>query len=408
MDQIVAELRRAGSAVENDGLSVYGMTSVLKSAMSDRNRLEAALTGGIGALDRVAERVPDGQLTAGLSCATWLSQHCQMSSSAAHAQVRLARQLPFLPDTARAFERGEISPQHASVVARSVELVARGEGDQGEAEARLLEEARVRDPRDLFRWGLSLVHELAPREMEAEEDQRVERRFLNIREAFDGGYDIEGYLDPERGARLKTAINGVLGPRRKDDKRRPSQRRADGLDEVAGQVLDSGRLPVRGGQRPHLTITASLETLRGDPGAPAALLDWGFPLSGRALRRIAGDAEITPILVSAKGDPLHVGRRYRTATPKMRRALAERDRRCVWPGCDRPPEWSQGDHELPWARGGETEVESMRLLCVPHHRKLDRGWRLERLADGRRVVHPPRPPEPVSGPAIHDPPPRAG
>src|SRR5438309_11931416 len=111
MDQIVAELRRAGSAVENDGLSVYGMTSVLKSAMSDRNRLEAALTGGIGALDRVSERVPDGQLAAGLSCATWLSQHCQMSSSAAHAQVRLARQLPFLPDTAKAFERGEISPQ---------------------------------------------------------------------------------------------------------------------------------------------------------------------------------------------------------------------------------------------------------------------------------------------------------
>src|SRR5438309_5480050 len=67
MDQIVAELRRAGSAVENDGLSVHGMTEVLKSAMSDRNRLEAALTGGIGALDRVAERVPDGQLTAGLS-----------------------------------------------------------------------------------------------------------------------------------------------------------------------------------------------------------------------------------------------------------------------------------------------------------------------------------------------------
>src|SRR5207237_3849289 len=97
MDQIVTELRGASTGVENDGLTVYGMTEVLKSAMSDRNRLEAALTGGIGALDRVAERAPDGELTAGLSCATWLSQHCQMSSSAAHAQVRLARQLPFLP-----------------------------------------------------------------------------------------------------------------------------------------------------------------------------------------------------------------------------------------------------------------------------------------------------------------------
>ena len=181
----------------------------------------------------------------------------------------------------------------------------------------------------------------------------------------------------------------MLGPRAKDDTRTPSQRRADALDEIVTRVLDSGELPVRGGQRPHLTITASLETLRGDPGAAAGLLDWGWPISGRAVRRIAEDAEITPILVDGRGDPLHVGRRYRTATKKMRRALAERDRRCVWPGCDRPPEWTQSDHIKPWARGGKTEVEGMRLLCTPHHGRLGRGWRLVRQPDGRYTVHPP-------------------
>src|SRR5207237_10571526 len=162
---------------------------------------------------------------------------------------------------------------------------------------------------------------------------------------------------PEGGAILKTALNGLPGPRARDDQRTPGQRRADGLVALATRVLDQGELPVRGGQRPHLTITATLETLRADPGAPAALFDGGIPISGKALRRIAGDAEITPILLSARGDPLHVGRKYRTATPKMRRALAERDRRCVWPGCDRPPEWCDSDHELPWAQGGATEVE---------------------------------------------------
>jgi hypothetical protein len=176
---------------------------------------------------------------------------------------------------------------------------------------------------------------------QAEEERREQRRYLRLTEAFDGGCDIEGYLDPERAAKVKTALNGVLGPRRKSDDRTPSQRRADGLAELADRVLDQGELPVRGGQRPHITITATLETLRGDPGAPAALLDWGIPISGKALRRIAADAEITPILLSSKGDPLHVGRKYRTATPKMSKALAERDRRCVWPGCDRPPDWSQ-------------------------------------------------------------------
>jgi hypothetical protein len=77
MDQIVAELRGASSAVANEGLSVHGMTEVLKATMSDRNRFEAALTGGIGALDRAAERVPDGQLTAGLSCAQYGDHRCR-------------------------------------------------------------------------------------------------------------------------------------------------------------------------------------------------------------------------------------------------------------------------------------------------------------------------------------------
>src|SRR5207302_901679 len=91
--------------------------------------------------------------------------------------VRLARQLPSLPHTNKAFERGELSSQHASMVARSVEMVVRGGGNPGEAEVRLLQEAQYRNPRDLFRWGLSLVHEMAPKEMEAEEQRREDRRY---------------------------------------------------------------------------------------------------------------------------------------------------------------------------------------------------------------------------------------
>jgi len=197
----------------------------------------------------------------------------------------------------------------------------------------------------------------------------------------------------------------VLGPRAKDDHRPPDVRRADGLDQMVDRVLDSGRLPVRGGQRPHLTITASLETLRADPGAPAALLDWGFPISGKALRQVAVDAEITPILVSPGGDPLHVGRRYRTATRKMRKALAERDRRCVWPGCDRPPAWCAGHHRRLWVEGGPTDVDEMTLLCGLHHRKYHAGIRLRRLADGRVEEVPPEALGPVYGPAVHSPPP---
>jgi hypothetical protein len=385
--QIVCALRRAA----DDGLDVDELTELLKVAFTHRNQIDAAVSGVIGALDQAAERAPDGEMTMALSCATWLSHNLQISSSAAHAQVHLARQLPFLPATAAAFERGELSSQHVSVVVRATESVARGGGQPDQAEALMLQEARRRDPRDLLRWGLSLLHQLAPQEMVAEEERRHRRRYLRLSEAFDGGYDLEGYLDPEGGATLKTALNGLLGPRPKDDERTPGQRRADGLVEIATRALDRGDLPVRGGQRPHLTVTATLETLRGDAGAPAALLDWGFPISGKALRRIALDAVITPILLGARGDPLHVGRKYRTATPKMSRALAERDRGCVWPGCDRPPHWAERHHELPWRSGGRTEIDGMSLLCTRHHGLLHRGWRLERLPDRRLIARPPGP-----------------
>jgi Domain of unknown function (DUF222) len=402
MDQIVDALRGAAGG----DLDPEQLTEILGAVFCQRNRLDAAVSRAVGALHGAAERAPDGELTRGLDCATWLSHTLQISSSAAYAQVRLARQLPGLPDTAAAFERGELSAQHASVIARSVEAVIRGGGNPSLAEGMLLEEAGKRDTRSLYRWGLSLVHQLAPQEMEAEEERRERRRYLRLTESFDGGYELEGYLDPVRGARLKTAIQGVLGPRKKGDERTSGQRCADGLDEIATRVLDRGELPVRGGQRPHLTITASLETLRADPGAPAALLDWGFPLSGKALRRIARDAEITPILINKKGDPLHVGRKYRTATPKMRRALDERDRQCIFPGCTAHPEWTEGHHEVPWERDGLTDIDEMSLLCGRHHRMVTRGWRLERRPDGSLIAHPPPRPGPVYGPAVYQAPPQ--
>ncbi|MDQ6790623.1 MAG: 13E12 repeat family protein [Candidatus Dormibacteraeota bacterium] len=225
--QIVGALRRAAA----EGLDVEGLTDVLKVAFSCRNQVDAAVTSAIGALDQAAEKAPDGEVTMALSCATWLSHNLQISSSAAHAQVHLARRLPSLPATAAAFQRGELSPQHASVIVRGVEAVEHGGGEAGPAEALLLQEARQRDPRDLLRWGLSLLHRLAPQEMVAEEEGRHRRRYLRLSEAFDGGYELEGYLDPEGGATLKTALNGLLGPRPRQDRRSPGQRRADGLVE---------------------------------------------------------------------------------------------------------------------------------------------------------------------------------
>jgi len=84
----------------------------------------------------------------------------------------------------------------------------------------------------------------------------------------------------------------------------------------------------------------------------------------------------------------------------MRKALAERDRRCTWPGCRGEPGHCQGHHETEWVAGGRTDVDQMSLVCTTHHPKLSQGWRLERLPGGGMVAHRP----PSQGP---EPPPRA-
>src|ERR1700737_2103703 len=142
--RVVTALRRAAA----DGLSCDELTELLKGAFCHRTQIDAALTSAIGALDQAAEQAPDGAATMALSSATWLSHNLRISSSAAYAQVQLARRLPSLPDTAGAFERGELSAQHVSVVARSVEAVTRGGGPPEHAESVMLQEAQRREPRD--------------------------------------------------------------------------------------------------------------------------------------------------------------------------------------------------------------------------------------------------------------------
>jgi hypothetical protein len=66
-----------------------------------------------------------------------------------------------------------------------------------------------------------------------------------------------------------------MGRRAKDDDRTPMQRRAAAIGELARRRLDARDLPERGGEKPHLALVASVETLRLEPGSPMAQLDRG-------------------------------------------------------------------------------------------------------------------------------------
>jgi hypothetical protein len=57
--------------------------------------------------------------------------------------------------------------------------------------------------------------------------------------------------------------------------------------------------------------------------------------------------------------PLSVGRATRTIPAHIRTALVLRDQGCRFPGCDRPPAWTDGHHIIHWSDGGPTELENL-------------------------------------------------
>ena len=58
------------------------------------------------------------------------------------------------------------------------------------------------------------------------------------------------------------------------------------------------------------------------------------------------------VLLDPAGGVVSYGRTKRLVPPAMRLALAGRDRGCTFPGCDRPPGWTEAHHLIAWADGG--------------------------------------------------------
>jgi hypothetical protein len=178
------------------------------------------------------------------------------------------------------------------------------------------------------------------------------------------------------------------------------QRRADALVELAVMQLRCGDHPDVHGQRPHLTVTVSAETLRSGGDGPAAELGGVGPIhperAPHCLRRGAhrGDGR-GACRWSGVGGPERtstaalVGRATRTIPAPIRTALCLRDQGCRFPGCDRPPAWTDGHHIIHWADGGPTELDNLISLCRSHHRAVhEQGWRIH-MANGIPVVEPP-------------------
>jgi len=321
-----------------------------------------------------------------ISPVSWLARSCGMSRNSAADRLCVGKQLESLPVVAQALGSGQIGYQAAAVICHlqdklgeryptDQELWLGWAGEYSVAELdRLAQKARyVADPDGFAR--------------DAEED--FEQRRLHISRVRNL-YIVDATLDAEGGSALKTAIDSLAKRHSAEDERTPRQRRADALVELVHHAMDEARLPRRNGVRPHVTLTTSLETLKGELGAPAAELESGMLVSSRTVERMACDCTMTRVLL-ADSVVTDVGRATRTVSPSTRRALRTRDGGCRFPGCDRPVSMTSPHHVEFWARGGPTRLGNLMLLCWYHHRCVHEGqWQVVKAGGGYRFIPPER------------------
>lgn len=173
------------------------------------------------------------------------------------------------------------------------------------------------------------------------------------------------------------------------DIRSPQQRLADAFVETFRRVGLDGGLPTKGGDRPRVLITMDFEKLKRGTGY-ATMLDTGDQLSVEAVRRLACDAHVIPVVLGGHGQILDLGRARRTADGPLRVAVIARDQGCIHPGCTRPPRWCDVHHAIPWWAGGPTSLPNCVLLCGFHHKLYDKAlWGISFAPDGVPEAIPP-------------------
>jgi hypothetical protein len=353
----------------------------LQSAME---QLEVERLRRLAEIDRRRLFERDGHL----SSASWLATRFRVAWGTARGEVRVARGLEEMPATREALDRSDISMSAVKVL-----VAARQEDPEAfdRAETQLVEAATIHSMVDLRRIA-SYWRQQAEREAATEGEEALRaRRHLHASLSFLGMVRLDGDLDPETGETLLTALQAVLDAEARSgggDDRTPAQRRADALGEICRQWLDRSERPSVAGERPHISVTVDAHTLAEPDGVDGSSwtseLDHAGPVDAHTVKRLACDASVMRVVLSGRSEPMDIGRRTPVVPPAMRRAVIVRDRRCRFPGCDRPHTWCDAHHVVHWADGGPTAVLNLVLLCRRHHRKVHQrgGFRLE-LLDGR-------------------------
>jgi len=310
------------------------------------------------------------------SCAHWLNWRTGLDLGAAREKVRVARALGELPLISDEMRRGEISYSKVRALTR----VATPKNEQ-----ELLEFARAGTASHVEKLVRAWRRLDRYEELEKEEKRRASRE-LQIYTDEDGMVVVKARLEPEAGAALLKALEAgeqVLFAQGSSDgggdggDGSAGQRRADALGLVAESALSHGIGASPRGDRLQVVVHVDQAVLEDSDAPGVSMLEEGQDVSAETSRRLACDSTRVVMRHDAEGRTLGVGRKTRTISTSLRRALAHRDRECQFPGCDL--KYCDAHHVKHWAEGGETNLDNLVLLCRRHHRAVhEGGYRLER------------------------------
>ena len=311
------------------------------------------------------------------SCAHWLNWRTGLDLGAAREKVRVARALADLPHLSSAMQRGALSYSKVRALTR-VATPAN--------ESELLDFARCATAAHVERLvrAWRRVDRVADA---ADEQRRHEHRHLETWVDDDGMLVVRGRLSPEVGVVVQRALDAAADQlyRNSDDAVEVSagQRRADALGFVAESALAANLDRGTAGDRYQVVVHVDEEILKSerDGTGQSALEDAdGLRVSAETSRRVACDAATVVMRHGSDGRVLDVGRRTRTISPAIRRALTARDRWCRFPGCQ--VRHCDAHHVRHWADGGVTTLDNLVLLCRRHHRAVHEEGFTVTLRDG--------------------------
>jgi hypothetical protein len=328
------------------------------------------------------------------NCAEWLAFRCQLSLSAARERVRTAQALREMPAISAAFENGRLSYSKVRALTRVVEYhneenllayaldvtavqleercreIRNGETESIDSARHAWERRALTLRRNSTRGTMSISIEVPIDEGEVIA-QALERA-VEAGEAA-SGYEF-GSTSSAIGVRdsaqtTPTPGNGWLA------------QQADAMVAVAKAYLAGGAKSSSAADHYQVVVHVDEAALRGGAGRSE--------LAVETVKRLCCDGSLITIIEDDHGNPLDVGRKRRTVTTALRRALWSRDRGCTFPGCDRK-RYVDGHHIRHWAHGGETSLDNTVLLCSHHHVLLhEGGFKMRRDESGAFIFRRP-------------------